>query len=231
MTQSLKASGNVLLVDDEQDILDVLKFNFTKSGFNVFTATSAEDALKLNLHEINLIILDVMMPGMSGFRFAMKLKEDPLTADIPIIFLTARSAREDIIDGLRIGVDDYITKPFSVQELLLRSQAVLRRYEKAAPQKQSMLLDYESKELIIDGQPVQLTRTEFSILSLLKENPGRVYSRDQLLNRAWPEGIIVTDRSVDVSIARLRRKLGPHSNCIATRQGYGYYFKEEKDDA
>ena len=94
-----------------------------------------------------------------------------------------------------------------------------------------MLLDYESKELIIDGRPVQLTRTEFSILSLLKENPGRVYSRDQLLNRAWPEGIIVTDRSVDVSIARLRRKLGPHSNCIATRQGYGYYFKEEKDDA
>lgn len=231
MTQSLKESRNVLLVDDEKDILDVLRFNFSNSGFNVITAASAEDALKEDFHNIHLIILDVMMPGMSGFQLAMKLKENPQTADIPIIFLTARSAREDIIDGLRIGVDDYITKPFSVQELLLRSQAVLRRYEKKVTPQHALYLDHNAKELRIDGQLVPLTRTEFNILSLLKENPGRVYSREQLLNQAWPEGVIVTDRSVDVSIARLRRKLGAYSACIVTRQGYGYCFKEENAEA
>lgn len=223
----------ILLVDDEQDILDVLRFNFSAKGYEVITAVSAEDALQEDLDKVHLIILDVMMPGMSGIRMAMKLKDDPATANIPIIFLTARSAREDIIDGLQIGVDDYVTKPFSVQELLLRAQAVLRRYDHKAPapSEGGLQLDHGSKELRIDGQPVSLTRIEFSILSLLMDNPGRVYSRDQLLDRAWPDGVIVTDRSVDVSIARLRKKLGPYAPCIVTRQGYGYYFKQKKADA
>lgn len=229
----LTGPKRILLVDDEQDILDVLRFNFSAIGYEVITVCSAEEALQEDLNKIHLIILDVMMPGMSGLRIAMKLKEDPSTANIPIIFLTARSAREDIIDGLQIGVDDYVTKPFSVQELLLRAQAVLRRYDSKVPvyPQGGLLLNHESKELLIDGAPVLLTRTEFSILSLLMDNPGRVYSRDQLLGHAWPDGVIVTDRSVDVSIARLRKKMGSYAPCIVTRQGYGYYYKEENADA
>jgi len=222
---------HILLVDDEPDILDVLRFNFTASGYQVSTATSAEEALEMDLTRFSLLILDVMMGGMSGLKMAMMLKENPLTADIPIIFLTARNAREDIIDGLRIGVDDYVPKPFSVQELLLRSQAVLRRCRQhpAAAEitpSEGLQLDMKGKTLRIDNTPVPLTRTEFNILSVLMEHPGRVFSRDQLLELAWPDGVVVTDRSVDVCITRLRKKIGPYSQCIITRPGYGYTYKE-----
>lgn len=220
---------SVLLVDDEPDILDVLRFNFSASGYQVSTATSAEEALKMDLCRFSLIILDVMLGGMSGLRMAMLLKENPLTADIPIIFLTAKNAREDIIDGLRIGVDDYVSKPFSVQELLLRAQAVLRRYrqrpaaQESAPS-EGLHLDLTAKTLSIGRNPVSLTRTEFNILRVLMEHPGRVFSREQLLDLAWPEGVVVTDRSVDVCITRLRKKIGPYARCIITRPGYGYSF-------
>lgn len=222
---------HILLVDDEQDILDILRFNFAASGYQVSSATSAEEALKMDLCRFNLIILDVMLGGMSGLRMAMLLKENPRTADIPIIFLTARNAREDIIDGLRIGVDDYVPKPFSVQELLLRAQAVLRRCQKhsASPESvpsEGLQLDTKGKILSIDNTPVPLTRTEFNILSVLMEHPGRVFSRDQLLELAWPDGVVVTDRSVDVCITRLRKKIGPYARCIITRPGYGYSYKE-----
>ena len=222
----------VLLVDDEQDILDILEFNFSASGYQVTTANSAEEALRLDLQRFHLIILDVMLGGMSGFKAAMLLKQNPQTASIPIIFLTAKNAREDIIDGLRIGVDDYVTKPFSVQELLLRAQAVLRRSYHRPIQEEvksygGMFLDREGKTLSIDGTPVSLTRTEFNILDLMMGHPGMVYSREQILDHAWPEGVLVTDRSVDVSITRLRKKIAPYSHCIITRPGHGYCFRYE----
>lgn len=223
---------SILLVDDEPDILEVLRFNFTISGYDVTLAASAEEALKLDLSRFSLLILDVMLGGMSGSRMAMQLKENPLTADIPIIMLTAKNSREDIIDGLRIGVDDYITKPFSVQELLLRVQAVLRRTHRPAPSgvpagKDGISLDERGKSLSVDGRPVSLTRTEFGILQLLMGRPGMVFSREQLLDKAWPDGVLVTDRSVDVCITRLRKKLGPYAKCIVTRPGHGYCFTDE----
>ena len=202
------------------------------SGYDVTLAASAEEALKLDLSRFSLLILDVMLGGMSGSRMAMQLKENPLTADIPIIMLTAKNSREDIIDGLRIGVDDYITKPFSVQELLLRVQAVLRRTHRPAPSgvpagKDGISLDERGKSLSVDGRPVSLTRTEFGILQLLMGRPGMVFSREQLLDKAWPDGVLVTDRSVDVCITRLRKKLGPYAKCIVTRPGHGYCFTDE----
>ena len=223
---------SILLVDDEPDILEVLRFNFTMSGYDVTLAASAEEALKLDLSRFSLLILDVMLGGMSGSRMAMQLKENPLTADIPIIMLTAKNSREDIIDGLRIGVDDYITKPFSVQELLLRVQAVLRRTHRPAPSgapagKDGISLDERGKSLSVDGRLVSLTRTEFGILQLLMGRPGMVFSREQLLDKAWPDGVLVTDRSVDVCITRLRKKLGPYAKCIVTRPGHGYCFTDE----
>ena len=223
---------SILLVDDEPDILEVLRFNFTMSGYDVTLAASAEEALKLDLSRFSLLILDVMLGGMSGSRMAMQLKENPLTADIPIIMLTAKNSREDIIDGLRIGVDDYITKPFSAQELLLRGQAVLRRTHRPAPSgvpagKDGISLDERGKSLSVDGRPVSLTRTEFGILQLLMGRPGMVFSREQLLDKAWPDGVLVTDRSVDVCITRLRKKLGPYAKCIVTRPGHGYCFTDE----
>ena len=223
---------SILLVDDEPDILEVLRFNFTMSGYDVTLAASAEEALKLDLSRFSLLILDVMLGSMSGSRMAMQLKENPLTADIPIIMLTAKNSREDIIDGLRIGVDDYITKPFSVQELLLRVQAVLRRTHRPAPSgvpagKDGISLDEQGKSLSVDGRPVSLTRTEFGILQLLMGRPGMVFSREQLLDKAWPDGVLVTDRSVDVCITRLRKKLGPYAKCIVTRPGHGYCFTDE----
>lgn len=223
---------SILLVDDEPDILEVLRFNFTMSGYDVTLAASAEEAMKLDLSRFSLLILDVMLGGMSGSRMAMQLKENPLTADIPIIMLTAKNSREDIIDGLRIGVDDYITKPFSVQELLLRVQAVLRRTHRPAPSgvpagKDGISLDERGKSLSVDGRPVSLTRTEFGILQLLMGRPGMVFSREQLLDKAWPDGVLVTDRSVDVCITRLRKKLGPYAKCIVTRPGHGYCFTDE----
>ena len=223
---------SILLVDDEPDILEVLRFNFTVSGYDVTVANSAEDALKLDLCRFSLIILDVMMGGMSGLRMAMILKENPVTAHVPIIMLTAKSDREDIIDGLRIGVDDYVTKPFSIQELLLRVQAVLRRTHRPSPDVtqaggKGLFLDNRGKSLSIDGKPVSLTRTEFGILSLLMGHPGMVFSRDDLLDKAWPEGVVVTDRRVDVSITRLRKKLGPYARNIVTRPGHGYCYTDE----
>lgn len=223
----------LLLVDDEQDILDVLEYIFTGNGYDVVTAHSAEEVLRMDIGNVDLAILDVMMSGMSGFQLAMRLKSDPGLADIPIIFLTAKNAREDVIDGLRLGVDDYVTKPFSVQELLLRVHAVLRRSRPAAPASGvrrfgGLELNPSEKTLFLEGRPVSLTKTEFELLRILAENPGRVFSRQQLLDRVWPDGVIVTDRSVDVGITRLRKKLGKYAGCIVTRLGFGYCFKYEE---
>ena len=221
--------STILVVDDEQDLVDILAFNLKTAGYLVETACSAEEALTKDLSKVDLILLDVMMSPMSGFEMAALLKRDPSTDGIPIIFLTAKDREEDTVAGLRIGADDYVSKPFSIQELILRIKAVLRR-SSGAPSKgagidyEALHLDLTGKSLTIDGHTVPLTRTEFDLLSVLLRNPGRVFSRNELIGRVWPDGVIITDRSVDVNITRLRKKLGRYAGKIVTRSGFGYCF-------
>ena len=221
--------STILVVDDEHDLVEILRFNLQTAGYHVETAYSAEEALSKDLSQVDLILLDVMMGRISGFEMARRLKTEPSTEQIPIIFLTAKDREEDTIAGLKIGADDYISKPFSLQEVLLRIQAVLRR-AKSHPMDgesvdyESLHLDLTGKTLTIDGDSVPLTRTEFDLLAVLSQNPERVFSRHELIDRVWPDGVIVTDRSVDVNITRLRKKLGRYADRIVTRSGFGYCF-------
>lgn len=221
----------ILVVDDEQDLCEILKFNLETDGYVVETANSAEDALKMNIERFDLLLLDVMMGGMSGFALAKKLKADPATKDIPIIFLTARDTENDTVTGFNLGADDYISKPFSIREVLVRIRAVLRRTAEKDGAQQSNVLRYQGLELnldkktvSIDGEDVPFTKTEFEILHLLLDEKGRVFSRQELIDRIWPKDVLVLDRTVDVNITRLRKKIGKFSKCIVTRLGFGYYF-------
>lgn len=226
----MEKTRRILVVDDEADLCDILKFNLEVAGYKVETAQSAEDALLLPLSRFDLILLDVMMGEVDGFSMARMLKRHPSTADIPVIFLTAKDSTDDAIEGLEIGADDYITKPFSIKEVLLRVAAVLRRSGPSAGgdtlRYGDMVLDLDAKTLRIGSGDVALTRTEFDLLQLFLENPGRVFSRQELIAKVWPEGVIVLDRSVDVNITRLRKKLGSYAAHIVTRSGFGYLFEE-----
>ena len=221
----------VLVVDDEQDLCEILKFNLETEGYEVDTAYSAEEALNLELKSYSLLLLDVMMGGMSGFALAKKLKSEPSTASIPIIFLTARDTENDTVTGFNLGADDYISKPFSIREVMVRVKAVLRRSsgEKDKPAHkvinyQGLTLNLDKKPVAIDGNEIPFTKTEFEILHLLIEERGRVFSRQELIDRIWPRDVLVLDRTVDVNITRLRKKIGPFAKCIVTRLGFGYYF-------
>ena len=221
----------VLVVDDEQDLCEILKFNLETEGYKVDTAYSAEEALNLELKSYSLLLLDVMMGGMSGFALAKKLKSEPSTASIPIIFLTARDTENDTVTGFNLGADDYISKPFSIREVMVRVKAVLRRSsgEKDKPAHkvinyQGLTLNLDKKTVAIDGNEIPFTKTEFEILHLLIEERGRVFSRQELIDRIWPRDVLVLDRTVDVNITRLRKKIGPFAKCIVTRLGFGYYF-------
>ena len=221
----------VLVVDDEQDLCEILKFNLETEGYEVDTAYSAEEALNLELKSYSLLLLDVMMGGMSGFALAKKLKSEPSTASIPIIFLTARDTENDTVTGFNLGADDYISKPFSIREVMVRVKAVLRRSsgEKNKPAHkvinyQGLTLNLDKKTVAIDGNEIPFTKTEFEILHLLIEERGRVFSRQELIDRIWPRDVLVLDRTVDVNITRLRKKIGPFAKCIVTRLGFGYYF-------
>ena len=221
----------VLVVDDEQDLCEILKFNLETEGYEVDTAYSAEEALNLELKSYSLLLLDVMMGGMSGFALAKKLKSEPSTASIPIIFLTARDTENDTVTGFNLGADDYISKPFSIREVMVRVKAVLRRSsgEKDKPAHkvinyQGLTLNLDKKTVAIDGNEIPFTKTEFEILHLLIEERGRVFSRQALIDRIWPRDVLVLDRTVDVNITRLRKKIGPFAKCIVTRLGFGYYF-------
>lgn len=217
----------ILIVDDEQDLCDILRFNLETAGYEVAVAYTAEEALKLNLISFHLLLLDVMMPGMSGFELATKLKTDSRTASIPIIFLTAKDAEEDTLYGFRIGADDYVAKPFSVREVLARVKAVLGRSPQINNELtyRTMTMNLTSKQLTIDAETIALTKTEFELLALLLTHHGQVFSRQELIKRVWPSDVIVTDRTVDVNIARLRKKLGEYALCIGNKLGYGYYFE------
>lgn len=221
----------ILVVDDEQDLCEILKFNLETDGYTVEMANSAEEALEMNIESFNLLLFDVMMGGMSGFALAKQLKAEPATKDIPIIFLTARDTENDTVTGFNLGADDYISKPFSIREVLVRVRAVLRRTAEHNGVPQSNVISYQGLELnldkktvSIDGEDIPFTKTEFEILHLLLDEKGRVFSRQELIDRIWPKDVLVLDRTVDVNITRLRKKIGRFSKCIVTRLGFGYYF-------
>lgn len=222
----------ILVVDDEQDLCEILKFNLETEGYVVETANSAEEALEKDVAGFNLLLLDVMMGGMSGFQMAKQLKANPMTAQIPIIFLTARDTENDTVTGFNLGADDYISKPFSIREVLVRIRAVLRRTtekngkatEPTIISYQGLVLNLDKKTVSIDGENVPFTKTEFELLRLLLEEKGRVFSRQELIDRVWPKDVLVLDRTVDVNITRMRKKIGPFAKCIVTRLGFGYYF-------
>ncbi|MDO4703424.1 response regulator transcription factor [Tannerella sp.] len=223
----------VLVVDDEESLCEILKFNLEKAGYAVDTALSAEEALTMYLTDYHLILLDVMMGEISGFQMADILKKKKETAHIPIIFCTAKDTEDDTVYGLQLGADDYISKPFSIREVLARIEAVLRRNTRPVSEQpaenirqyESLKLDTTSKRASLGGRDVSLTKTEFEILWLLLQSPGRVYSRDSLLRTVWPDDVLVTDRTVDVHIARMRKKIAPYDKHIVTRLGYGYCFE------
>lgn len=222
----------ILVVDDEEDLCEILKFNLETDGYEVDTAFSAEEALKKDLTSYNLLILDVMMGEISGFKMANILKKNEATAHIPIIFLTAKDTENDLLTGFNLGADDYISKPFSIREVLARVKAVVRRTEKKPAGEENELLQYETLVLdvkrikaTVDNEEIPLTKKEFEILKLLLENKGSVFSRDEILSRIWKEEVYVLDRTIDVNITRLRKKIGPYGKNIVTRLGFGYCFE------
>lgn len=224
----------ILVVDDEQDLCEILQYNLETEGYEVHTANSAEEALRLPLENYDLILLDVMMGQMSGFQMALKMKENPVTSQVPIIFITALEGEDSLVRGLNIGADDYMVKPLSLREVKARIKAVLRRSMKNEIQEktasdcysyQGLCINREAKSASIDGQPLQLTKLEYEMLSLLLSNMGKAFSREEMLEHCWPKDAIVLDRTVDVNINRLRKKVGPYGKYIKTRVGFGYTFE------
>jgi len=225
-----KTKYRIMVVDDEQDLCEILKFNLETEGYLVETANSAEEALTMNISSMDLLLLDVMMGEMSGFQLAKRLKADSITANIPIIFLTARDTENDTITGFNLGADDYVSKPFSIREVLVRIRAVLRRANPADEPEPTVVrymgleLNMDNKTVSVDGEMVPFTKTEFGLLHTLLTDRGRVFSRQELIDRVWPSDVLVLDRTVDVNITRLRKKIGDYSKCIVTRLGFGYFF-------
>ncbi|MDY6300340.1 MAG: response regulator transcription factor [Bacteroidales bacterium] len=219
----------ILIIDDEQDLCEILQFNLTTAGYQVDTVNSGEEALKKDIKQYDLLLLDVMMPGMSGFELAAGLKLSESTANLPIIFLTALGDEQDKLHGFDLGADDYIAKPFSIREVLARVKAVLSRTSPAATNVQvltyeGLTMDLTKMTVTVDGNPVQLTKTEYELLKLFLEHRGQVFSRQEVLDKVWPHDVVVTDRTVDVNITRMRKKIGRYSSCIVTRHGFGYLF-------
>lgn len=224
----------ILVVDDEEDLCEILKFNLENEGYEVDTANSAEEALKMEISSYHLLLLDVMMGEISGFKIANMLKKDKKTAGVPIIFITAKDTENDTVTGFNLGADDYISKPFSLREVVARVKAVLRRTAAnesgRLPEQisyQSLVIDITKKKASIDGVEVPLTKKEFEILCLLLQNKGRVFSREDILSRVWSDEVYVLDRTIDVNITRLRKKIGAYGKCVVTRLGYGYCFEAE----
>ena len=223
----------ILVVDDEEDLCEILKFNLEMEGYQVDTANSAEEALKLDLPSYNLLLLDVMMGDISGFKMASMMKKNKDTAGIPIIFITAKDTENDTITGFNLGADDYISKPFSLREVIMRVKAVLRRTANVQTREQEQLqyrdlvIDIPKKKVTISGEEISLTKKEFEILLLLLQNQGRVFSREDILAKVWHDEVYVLDRTIDVNITRLRKKIGNYGKYIVTRLGYGYCFECE----
>ncbi|MBR6249648.1 MAG: response regulator transcription factor [Bacteroidales bacterium] len=224
----------ILIVEDEETLSDVMKLNLQNEGYEVDVANSAEQALTYDVRSYSLILLDIMMGEISGIQMAKILKAEPSTASIPIIFCTARDSEDDMVQGLNMGADDYIMKPFSIRNLVARVRSVLRRTGKQQDEAdketnnilkiEGLLLDLNLKQCYVDGKEVKLTKTEFELLEFLMSNIGRIFSRDEIVLRVW-NNVVVLDRTIDVNITRLRPKLGQYGAYIVTRPGFGYGFR------
>lgn len=226
-----KNNIRILVVDDEEDIREILQFNLENEDFIVDTASSAEQALEILAPSHSLILLDVMMGGMSGYKMADQLRK--AENNTPIIFLTAKGTENDMLTGFSIGADDYISKPFSIKEVIARVKSVIKRSKLNNSSKEianeliireTLSVDLAAKKVTLDNIELSLTKTEFNILVLLLENEGRVYSRAEILDKAWKDEGIVLERTVDVHIARLRKKIGKYGDAIINRTGHGYVF-------
>lgn len=229
-------SRKLLIVDDEETLCEALRFNFEAEGYEVATANSAEEVLSMDISDCDLILLDIMMGDISGTQLAKILKSNPATASIPIIFCTAKDAEDDMIDGLELGADDYIVKPYTLRNVIARVRAVLRRTVAAtAPSRpddpdevsfEGLTVIPSRKLCLVDGEEVRLPRKEFEILLKMLRNIGRIFSREELLREIWPDEVVVLDRVVDVNITRIRQKIGRYGSHIKTRSGYGYGFMD-----
>ena len=225
--------NKILIVDDEPDICEILEFNLVNEGYETTTAYSAEEALTKLTPDHALILLDVMMGGISGYKLAENLRR--LGNQTPIIFLTAKDTENDMLTGFSVGGDDYISKPFSIKEVLARVKAVLKRQkltEEKAAEKQKLVfedivIDFDIKEVQIGSKKIMLTKTEFEILAFLAKRPEKIFSREEIINNAWSEKSYITERTVDVHITRLRKKMGDYAYLISNRSGYGYRFNFE----
>jgi len=224
----------ILVVEDEEDILELVRYNLVKEGYQVTGALTGEDALKKARTEMfDLIVLDLMLPGIDGLDVAKKLKSGQKTGQVPILMLTAKGEEADIVTGLELGADDYVTKPFSPRVLIARVRAILRRKSGQPDADQTSMLrihnleiDLGRRSVLISGQSVDLTYTEFQVLYILARRPGWVFTRSQIVDAVRGDDYPVTDRSVDVQIVGLRKKLGDCSRFIETVRGVGYRFKE-----
>lgn len=231
------AAKRILIVDDEETLCEVLKLNLENEGYDVDIAFSAEQALTYDLKQYSLILLDIMMGEISGIKMAKMMKADVTTADIPIIFCTARDSEDDMVMGLNLGADDYIMKPYTVRNVIARVKSVLRRTSGGKPniianEKPNVLkveglhIDLEFKRCTVDGKEVKLVRKEFELLVYLISHRGKICSREQILNHIWSDEVVVLDRTVDVNITRLRSKIGKYGSYIVTRSGFGYGFRD-----
>lgn len=231
----------LLLIDDEEPICEILKYNLEKEGYEVDCAYSAEEALELDLRQYSLCLVDIMMERLSGYDFAKAVRKNPETANLPLIFCSALNGEDDTVMGLNIGGDDYITKPFVISEVIARVRAVLRRSMAMQPAKEpvkeapqpvkvvsfeGISVDLDDKVCTLDGEDLNLTKTELELITFFLHHRNRIYSRDEIIKKIWPDDVIVTTRAIDTNIARLRKKLGRYGNNIVTRMGFGYGFKE-----
>jgi two-component system, OmpR family, alkaline phosphatase synthesis response regulator PhoP len=225
----MEENQKILIVDDEKDLCEILQFNLESEGFSIDVAYSGEEALKKPMEEFNLILLDVMMGGISGFKTANVIRKER-NLHVPIIFLTAKGEENDLLTGFNVGADDYISKPFSIKEVVARIKAILKRGAKHTGENTDIIynnltINQKQKEISLEGQNIDLTRKEFEILLLLIKNMDQYISRDEILKRIWDDDVIVTERNVDVNIARLRKKIGKYGANIKGKSGYGYCFK------
>ena len=231
------ATERILIVDDEETLCEVLQLNLENEGYDVDIAFSAEEALTLDLKKYSLILLDIMMGGISGIKMAKMLKADLKTAEIPIIFCTARDTEDDMVMGLNLGADDYIMKPYTIRNVIARVKCVLRRTvthksnnvhsdKTNIMQVEGLRLDLEFKRCTVDGAEVQLARKELELWAYLISHRGKILSREQILSKVWKEEVVVLDRTIDVNITRVRSKIGAYGSYIVTRSGFGYGFRD-----
>lgn len=236
-------STRILVIDDEEAVCEILKFNLEKEGYEVDCAYSAEEALDMDLPQYDLFMVDIMMDQLSGFDFAKRIRNVTDTEEKPILFCSALNDEDAVVKGLNIGADDYVTKPFVIGEVIARVRAILRRTgrgdkraESALAEKDSLYesdvtfkglrIDRNDKECYVDGEPITLTRTEFDILLFFLTHCNRIHSREEIMKNVWGDDVVVSERTIDTNITRLRKKLGKYDKYIITRQGFGYGFKE-----